>query len=180
MFKMQTSTVEELQMIKTQRLSLILGFCALLAALTNAQTAPTISLSVSGEVETPLKLTAADLAKLPQRTIRAKGHDGKEAEFTGVPLVEILKLAGVKFGEDLRGKNLALYLVVEAADGYRAVFALPELDPLFTDKLILLATKREGKPLDDKEGPLRIVVPDEKRQGRWVRQVTGLVIKRAP
>ena len=161
-----------------------LCLCLLLVAVVSAQTTqttePVISLSVSGEVEKPLKLSASDLAKLPQRSIRVKGHDGKESEFTGVPLVEVLKLAGVKFGEDLRGKNLALYLAVEAADSYRAVYALPELDPLYTDKLILLATKREGKPLDDKEGPLRIIVPDEKRQTRWVRQVTGLVIKRAP
>ncbi|MGH9834612.1 MAG: molybdopterin-dependent oxidoreductase [Blastocatellia bacterium] len=161
-----------------------LCLCLLLAAVASAQTtqtaAPAVSLSVSGEVEKPLKLTAADLAKLPQRSIRAKGHDGKEAEFTGVPLVEVLKLAGVKFGEDLRGKNLALYLLVEAADGYRAVYALPELDPAYTDKVILLADKRDSKPMDAKEGPLRIVVPDEKRQARWVRQVTGLVIKRAP
>jgi DMSO/TMAO reductase YedYZ molybdopterin-dependent catalytic subunit len=154
--------------------------CLLLTPVASAQTTPAISLSVSGEVEKPLKLTAADLAKLPHRSVRAKGHDGKEAEFEGVPVVEVLKLAGVKFGDDLRGKNLALYLLVETADGYRAVFALPELDPAYTDKLILLADKREGNPLDDKEGPLRIVIPDEKRQARWVRQVTGLVIKRAP
>jgi len=166
-----------------QNLCAISCLCVLFVCAGEAQTtqpaASAISLSVSGEVEKPLKLTAADLAKLPHRSVRAKGHDGKEAEFEGVPLVEILKLAGVKFGEDLRGKNLALYLVVEASDGYRAVYALPELDPAFTDKLILLAEKRDGKALDEKEGPLRIVVLDEKRQGRWVRQVTSLVIKRS-
>jgi len=138
------------------------------------------SVRVSGEVERQINLSSDDLAKLPQRSIRAKDHSGNEAEFTGVPLVEVLKQAGVNFGEGLRGKNLELYLVVEAADGYRAVFALPELDPAYTDKVVLLAGKRDGKPLDAKEGPLRIVVPDEKRQARWVRQVTGLVIKRAP
>ncbi|MBX3278311.1 MAG: molybdopterin-dependent oxidoreductase [Acidobacteria bacterium] len=154
----------------------------LLAVALQAQTPPAAApaVSVSGEVEKPVKLTAADLGKLPRRSIRAKGHDGKESEFEGVPLVEVLKTAGVKFGEKLRGKHLALYLLVEAADAYRAVYALPELDPAFTDKLVLLADRRDGKPLDEKEGPLRLVVPDEKRHGRWVRQVTGLVIKRAP
>ena len=141
--------------------------------------APEISLSVGGEVERPLKLTAADLAKLPRRSVRAKDHDGKESEFEGSPLVEVLKLAGVKFGEGLRGKNLALYLVGEASDGYRAVYALPELDPAYTDKVVILVDKRDGKALDAKEGPLRIVVPDEKMRARWVRQVTGLVIRRA-
>jgi len=141
--------------------------------------APEISLSVSGEVERPLKLTAADLGKLPRRSVRAKDHDGKESEFEGSPLVEVLKLAGVKFGEGLRGKNLALYLVVEASDGYRAVYALPELDPAYTDKVVMLVDKHDGKALDAKEGPLRIVAPDEKMHARWVRQVTGLVIRRA-
>jgi DMSO/TMAO reductase YedYZ molybdopterin-dependent catalytic subunit len=141
--------------------------------------APAISLSVSGEVERPLKLTAADLAKLPRGSVRAKDHDGKESDFEGSPLIDVLKLAGVKFGEGLRGKNLALYLVIEASDGYRAVYALPELDPAYTDKVIMLVDRRDGKALDSNEGPLRIVVPDEKMHARWVRQVTGLIVKRA-
>ncbi|MGH9769409.1 MAG: molybdopterin-dependent oxidoreductase [Blastocatellia bacterium] len=140
---------------------------------------PAISLSISGEVERPLKLNAADLVRLPHRGVRAKDHGGNEAEFEGAPLGEVLRLAGVKFGEGLRGKNLELYLVIEASDGYRAVFALPELDPAYTDKVVLLADKRDGKPMDAKEGPLRIVVPDEKRHARWVRQVINLVIKRS-
>jgi len=138
-----------------------------------------ISLGISGEVERPLKLTAADLGKLSRRSIRAKDHSGTESEFEGVPLVEVLKLAGVKFGEGLRGKNLELFLVVEASDGYKVVYALPELDPAYTDKIIILADKRDGKVMDAREGPLRLVVPDEKRQARWVRQVIGLVVKRA-
>jgi len=136
-------------------------------------------LSVGGEVERPLKLTAADLAKLPRRTVSAKDHDGKDSSFEGVELGEVLKLAGVKFGEGLRGKSLALFLVVDAADGYRAVFALPELDHAFTERVVLLADRRDGKALSAAEGPLRVVAPDEKRQSRWVRQVTALTIRRA-
>jgi hypothetical protein len=77
----------------------------------------------------------------------------------------------------LRGKKLATYLVVEAADGYRVVFALPELDPAYTDKVVLLADRRDGQPLSEKEGKLRIVVPDEKRQTRWARQVISLTVR---
>ena len=71
---------------------------------------------------------------------------------------------------------MASCLLVEATDGYRVVIALPELDPAFTDKQIVLAFLKDGKPLDDKEGPYRIVIPDEKRMARWVRQVTRLKI----
>ena len=138
-----------------------------------------VVLSVGGEVEHALKLTAADLGKLPRLTVHAKDHNGKETTFEGVELGEVLKLAGVKFGEQLRGKSLALFLVAEAADNYRAVFALPELDHAFTDRVILLADRRDGKPLAAAEGPLRIVVPDEKREARWVRQTTSLTIRSA-
>jgi hypothetical protein len=65
-------------------------------------------------------------------------------------------------------------LLVEAADGYRVAFALAEVDPAFSERDIILADKRDGKPLDAKEGPLRIVAPGDKRPARWVRQVTAL------
>jgi hypothetical protein len=65
---------------------------------------------------------------------------------------------------------------VKAADSYQVVFALPELDPAFNDKQILLAFLRNSKTLDDKEGPYRLVIPDEKRMARWVRQVTTLKV----
>ena len=81
-----------------------------------------------------------------------------------------------EFGTSVKGKRLASYLLVEAADGYRVVIALPELDPAFTDKQVVLAFLKDGKPLDEKEGPYRIVIPDEKRMARWVRQVTTLKI----
>ena len=52
------------------------------------------------------------------------------------------------------------------------------MDTLFTDKETLLAYRRNGKELDSKAGPLRLVIPDEKRQARWVREVTGLEVVR--
>ncbi len=140
---------------------------------------PRAFLSVKGEAERPLELTAADFAKLPRQSVHAKDHEGKEADYDGVALVDVLKSAGVKFGSDLRGKALANYLVVEAADGYRAVYALPELDAGFTDRVILLADQKDKKPLDDKHGPLQVIVPGEKKHARWVRQVTALKIGRA-
>ncbi len=135
-------------------------------------------LKVGGEVSNPLKLSASDLVKMSRVSARAKDHYGRESVFEGVPVGEILKMAGVRFGEQLRGKDLALYLLVEAADGYRAVFALPEVDAAFNDTLVLLADRRDGKPLSDADGALQIIVPNEKRHARWVRQVVSFTIRR--
>ncbi len=162
---------------------ILLRFSATLVALLllgadDTPSTPRVVLTVDGEVTQPLKLTAADLAAMPRHTIKTKDHQGKDAEFEGVPVIELLKKSGARVGEKLRGGALVDYLVVEASDGYRVVFALPEIDPAFTDRVILLADKRDGKPMVNPEGPLRIVVPGEKKHARWVRQVTNLTIRR--
>jgi DMSO/TMAO reductase YedYZ molybdopterin-dependent catalytic subunit len=137
------------------------------------------TLQIRGDVEQPLKLGAGDLAKLPRRAVQAKDHDGSLVKYEGVALVEVLKLAGVPFGDLLKGRNLTKYLLVEAADAYQVVFALPELDPAYTDRVVLLADRRDGKPLAHSEGAFRLVVPDEKMPARWIRQITTLTVIRA-
>jgi hypothetical protein len=120
-------------------------------------------------------LNRTELEGLPHVKVTASEHSSGPVNFEGVTLKSLLEKAGVAFGESMRGKRLTNCLLVEAADAYRAVIALPELDPAF-DKQTLLAFLRDGKPLVEKEGPYRIVVPDEKRMARWVRQVTTLKI----
>jgi DMSO/TMAO reductase YedYZ molybdopterin-dependent catalytic subunit len=147
-------------------------------AAVGTQAAPVV-VKVEGEVSSPLRLTTAELSRLPRQTVIARAHDEKESRFEGVALFDVLKKAGLPTGNELRGKAVALYLVVEAADGYRAVFALPELDPAFTDRVILLADRRDGQALSSRDGPLQVIVPGEKRHSRWVRQVIALRIGRA-
>ena len=157
------------------RLSIwLLGFISTVAAFCQQPAA----ISLQGLEGKPVSLTAGDLAKFPQHTLKASEH-GSPATFDGVLLNDVLTLVNAPTGEKLRGKALTQYLLVEAADGYRVVFALPELDPAFASQPVYLVTKRDGKPLSEKEGPFRIVAPAEKRPARWVRQVTALKIKQA-
>ena len=74
---------------------------------------------------------------------------------------------------------MSRYLLVVAADGYRVVFAIPGVDQTLTDRKVYLVTQRDGHPLSEKEGPFRIVVPDEKRPARWISQVTALKVQQA-
>lgn len=162
--------------------TLLVATCCLAISTSGQKADPSsdVLLTVGGVVEHPLKLTRADLDKFARQSVRAKDHDGKEYKFDGVALVDILQKAGLKFGDALRGKALATYLLVEAADGYQAVFALPEFDPPSTDRLILLADHQDGAVFPATVGPLKIIVPGDKTHARWVRQVRSLTIVRAP
>jgi hypothetical protein len=140
---------------------------------------PTI-LTINGDVPNPKQLTASDLAKLPRRTVQIKNQDGTSTTYEGPLLADVLSTAGVTFGPDLKGPKLAKYLIITGADKFRVVFALPELDSSFTDRIIILADKRDGAPLSSAEGPLRNIIPDEKRISRSVKQVVTLTIANAP
>jgi DMSO/TMAO reductase YedYZ molybdopterin-dependent catalytic subunit len=166
-------------MIRVSWLMTLLFVCGVSVFAQQSAPAGDFVLTVGGEVEKPLNLSLSDLSKFPRRSVQAKDHDGKEHRYEGIEVREILRQAGVKQGKELRGKALALYLLVEATDNYQAVFALPELDAEFTDRVILLVDKQDGQALPSTHGPYRIVVPDEKIFARWVRQVKSLTILRA-
>ena len=90
--------------------------------------------TVGGEVLRPLKLSIKELSNLISSAVNAKDRDGKEHIFKGVMLWTILDSAGVTLGKDLRGENLAKYVLVKASDGYEVVFSLAEIDPEFSEK----------------------------------------------
>lgn len=136
-------------------------------------------LTVQADAGKQVVVSRSDIESLAHIQVTA-GTPADPAVFEGVTLRSLLEKAGVGFGESLKGKRLASCLMIQAADGYRVVIALPELDPAFTDKKVLLVFLRNGKPLDEKEGPYRVVIPDEKRMARWVRQVTKLTIVEVP
>jgi hypothetical protein len=156
---------------KTRQLSaaIFLGFISLIFVATiSAQ-----KLEVIDAAGHSVTLTPAQIANLPHVTVEVSDH-GSTARFEAVPLSAVLSTGGIQLGDTLRGARMTEAVSVEGADGYRVVFALAEIDPAFAMREIVLADKRDAKPLDAKEGPFRVVAPGDKRGARWVRQVTTL------
>jgi len=116
----------------------------------------------------PVNVTAKDLANLPRHAAVLNDH-GKEISYEGVLMRDVLALGGIDFNKGLRGKQLSSYVAAFANDGYEVVYALAEFDPTVMDSGIILADKREGQTLAAGEGPLRIVVPHDKRPTRSLR-----------
>jgi DMSO/TMAO reductase YedYZ molybdopterin-dependent catalytic subunit len=160
-----------------------LSLCLLLAALSSPSLAqpnpsdlnPPI-LAISGEVDHPYQLTAADLQAMPRAKIQARDHDGQMKTFEGVSLWELVTRAKPRLGDKPKGATAHGSLVVKASDQYQAVFALAEIDPAFTDNQIILADHCDGKPLPDSQGPFQVIVPADKIRARWVRQVISLEV----
>ena len=136
------------------------------------------ALLVNG-VKQELRLTLNDLKSMPHTKVTAKGHDGSTHEYEGVTLASLLSKAGAPQAGDLRGKSMSLCVVAEGSDGYRAAFSLAELDIDFANESVLVADTVDGKDLGPDQGPLRLVVPGDKRQGRWVRLLKSLSIVNA-
>jgi DMSO/TMAO reductase YedYZ molybdopterin-dependent catalytic subunit len=143
---------------------------------TVVQTTPA-HLSVTGAVTQELQLTGADLMALPRASVTVVDpHDKKSHVYEGVTVEELLKRAGVPTGENLHGKSLALCVVAGAADGYHAVFSIGELDPSVGPGEVLVADTSDGQPLPAGIGPLRLIVPSDKRPARSVHMVQTLTV----
>jgi hypothetical protein len=127
-----------------------------------------------------IAIDASAFAGLPRVTVNATDEAGHTNAYSGVALDALIVRAGAPSGPAVRGKAMMTYIVVGAADGYHALFTLAELDPGFTGRVILLADQRDGAPLPPNAGPYRIIVPGEKREARWVRQVTDIELINAP
>jgi DMSO/TMAO reductase YedYZ molybdopterin-dependent catalytic subunit len=134
-------------------------------------------LAVNGDIDKPLSLSLADLRDMPRQTITVMNeHEKKDETYQGVPLAEILKRAGLPQGANLRGPALAISVRAEGADGYAVVFGLGELDSSIEDAGVLVADTLDGQPIPDKLGPLRLVVPHDKRPARWVRMLRAITV----
>ena len=130
------------------------------------------AMKISGTPK-PLSLTTADLAQMPRTSITATAHK-VSGTFEGVTIRELLTRAGVPAGPQLRGAALASSVIVTGADGYRVSFGLAEFDPDFTDRVAILADKRDGEALPPNAAPFQLILSGEKRPARWVRQVISI------
>jgi len=147
-------------------------FIISLATSITVQAQTTATVKITGEVTTPLNLALADLHQFAQTVVVRKDKDGKDHTYSGVMLSDILQKAGVVMNRE----SLTKYLLVDASDGYQIIFALAELDKSFTDRVIILADTVDGKPLALGDGPFRIIVQDEKKPARCIKQVTSMKV----
>ena len=143
--------------------------------ITFAQSA--VALQIDGSVPNRVELGASDLTSLPRHSVNVTDEAGASVSYDGVSVVELLRRAGAPLGKELKGTKLMLCVIARGFDGYRVAFALADLDPGIGGLDVIVADRRNGKGLDSREGPLRLVVPSDKRHARWVKGVISLSVE---
>ena len=132
---------------------------------------------LTGQSET---LTADDIAKLPHVHV-SLDHMGVTTDFSGPLISDLLRDVGAPMGVRLHGSGVNDVVFVTAADRYRVVLSLAEVDPSFhRNAKVILADQADGKPLPAKEGPYRLVVDGDLKPARAAYSVMAIELKHLP
>jgi DMSO/TMAO reductase YedYZ molybdopterin-dependent catalytic subunit len=157
---------------------LVICGSALVSAQATPQDTSASTLSVAGDVRTPLSITPTELKAMPRTSVEVKDENGRTVKYEGVLVGELLKRAGATLGSDLRGNAMSTYVLASASDGYQVLFSLAELDSAFTSSEIIVADTVDGKPLLANQGPFRIVSPKDAHPARAIRMLQRLDVVR--
>jgi DMSO/TMAO reductase YedYZ molybdopterin-dependent catalytic subunit len=127
------------------------------------------TLSVSGEVSTPLEYSFDELAKMDMVNLddilmeKSRGED-EVRSFSGIPLATILDQAGAP--EDYST------ITAMAADGYAIEISKDEM----VDGIVAMKQSDEWiVDADPDAGPIRLVFPSTPAN-RWVFQITEIIV----
>jgi hypothetical protein len=170
--------------MKTLRLTIIVA-CLLAAGNLGAQQpAPTAAekneLLITVPSHEPLHLSTMELKAMPHITVTFhNSHANVDETYSGVRIADLLAKLGAPLGEGLRGKALANYVIATGSDGYKSVLALGEVDPSFHPGEVIVADAMDGKALDAHNGPFKVVVTEDKRPARSVRNLVSIELRLA-
>lgn len=136
---------------------------------------PADSLVISGGAyHAPVALSLTDFRALPHITVTVhNGHTNADETYSGVPLATLLAWVNAPIGKDFHKDALTTYLIASGSDGYSVVLSLGEVDPSFHGGHVLVADARDGRPLA-KTGPFQLIVSEDKRPARWVRNLNSI------
>lgn len=138
--------------------------------------ADTVSVMVRHGSACASSITLARLRALPAHSATITAHDGTKATYEGAWLKDVLNMACPSIAAITKREMVRSAVRVSAADNYGALVALTEADSSFRARPVILAWSRDGRPLDDHDGPLQLIVPDDLRHARDVRKVNGLEV----
>jgi hypothetical protein len=158
------------------RLLVVLGAAGL--GTEHARADERTELLVTIDDQAPRRFTLNLLKAMPQQEAEVKLRSGAIQRWKGVPVTQILKASGLDLASNLGGGYVSRrVLAARAHDGYAAAFGLAEVDPRFGRQVPIVAWQEaEGADLPTHRGPLMLIVPEDARGSRGVRQLQSLEV----
>jgi hypothetical protein len=143
-----------------------------------------------GEIESaplpfdPAAWRGGEVAEKFRATVEVE-EDGRTVRYSGIPLRDVLRMADriEAQGEPSMPRLRALsdsVIVLTATDGYRVAVSAAEVALDQTGRRHLLALLRDGAPLDEEQGPARLIVAGEEPRVRWIRMISRLDLVKLP
>lgn len=125
---------------------------------------------------------AAEVKDVPYQS-HGKAYVGR-----GVPLLSLLKASGCaveikmdpKADPKVKLPALRLVVAIEARDGYAVAFSLAELLPEIGNRPAWVLFEIDGKPLTDRDAPLKLVVPSDDMPARGIRAIESIRVATVP
>jgi hypothetical protein len=154
------------------RAILILGLIAAFAVAGAAQAQTVIVKGQEGRMET---LTAADIHAMHRATVTVPYGD--KSTFEGAMIGEVLAEVGAPADVRLHGAPVNQVVIVTGKDGFSTVLSLAETEKSFRTEPVILADTQNGKPLDEKQGPYRLVIGGELKPARSVWGVIEIELR---
>jgi hypothetical protein len=154
------------------RLHRILG---LIAALALSGTAAAQRLIVKGPQGRVAMVTSADIAAMHRASVTTSY--GTKSTFTGAVIGDLLDEVGAPSDVRLHGPPVNQIVIVTGRDGFTTVLSLAETEKSFRDQPVIVADQEDGKPLDEKQGPYRLVIGGELKPARSVWGVIEIELR---
>jgi hypothetical protein len=142
------------------------------------QAAPTTAppvVTVKGPGGESAVATAAGLRDMHRTSVTVAWGGGHT--YTGAMVTDLLAEIGAPSEVRLHGPALDQVVIVKGRDGFIAVLAIAETAMSFKGQPVILADEEDGKPLNDKEGPYRLVIGGEAKPPRSVRGVVEIELR---
>jgi Carboxypeptidase regulatory-like domain/Oxidoreductase molybdopterin binding domain len=131
----------------------------------------------AGSYHQDVSYTLADLKSMPHVSVTIHSpHSDTHETYSGVRLADILRPLGVPLDKDLRGQALTLCLIATGSDGYRVALSLAEVDPTFHPGEVIVADSYGGETLGA-DAPFRLIVSEDKRPARSVKNLVSIELK---
>jgi hypothetical protein len=137
-------------------------------------------LLISGLIDRLQPYSLEELRALPQITVetgvsrKRRNTAAPPRRFSGPTIWSVLERSGMQLDVSLREPFLPLIIAARGHDGYAVAIAGGEIEPRFKNTHVVAALNGEGVEMDERDGPLRLVAPQDGPVARAVKRLASL------